>query len=240
MSNVCIVVIATNNYINFLNPLLESINNFFLKNHNVSILLFTNHDAKRINELNNNSIKIEISYIEHKPWPLITLLRYHVIKSKKIYLKDNFDYIFYCDVDMLLVDNVGDEIIPDFDTVVATVHPGFWDKPKEYWTFESRQESLAYTPVELGLFYVAGGFQGGTTDSFIKAADVISSRIDDDLRKNLIALWHDESHWNHYVSIDLRNKVKFLSPSYCYPENFVMPWEKKILALDKDHLKIRN
>lgn len=239
MSNVCVVVIATNKYINFLNPLIVSIKKYFLINHSTSLLLFTNHDKNKVKELSNN-IQIETCYFEHKPWPLITLLRYHAIKTKKNYLKENFDYVFYCDVDMLLVDYVGDEIIPDFDTVVATVHPGFWDKPKEYWTYESRHESLAYTPVELGLFYVAGGFQGGTTDSFIKAADTISSRIDDDLRKNLIAVWHDESHWNHYVSIDLGNKVKFLSPSYCYPENFAIPWEKKILALDKDHLKIRS
>jgi hypothetical protein len=31
-----------------------------------------------------------------------------------------------------------------------------------------------------------------------------------------------------------------LTPSYCYPESWDMPFDKKLLALDKDHEEYRN
>jgi len=35
------------------------------------------------------------------------------------------------------------------------------------------------------------------------------------------------------------NQPKFLDPSYCYPESWNLPYEKKLLALDKNHQEIR-
>jgi len=31
-----------------------------------------------------------------------------------------------------------------------------------------------------------------------------------------------------------------LSPSYCYPESWSLPFDKKLLALNKNHNQIRN
>jgi len=61
--------------------------------------------------------------------------------------------------------------------------------------------------------------------------------VDEDMDKNLIAVWHDESHYNRYL-IDTP-PTHILSPSYCYPESWRLPFEKKLLALDKNHREMR-
>jgi histo-blood group ABO system transferase len=61
--------------------------------------------------------------------------------------------------------------------------------------------------------------------------------IDEDLEKGIIAVWHDESHWNRYC-ID-NTPTTILSPSYCYPEGWNANYERKLLALDKDHATFR-
>jgi len=87
-----------------------------------------------------------------------------------------------------------------------------------------------------GKVYYAGGFNGGTTESFLEMSKTIKERINKDLEKNIIAIWHDESQMNRYF---IDNPPKVLSPSYCYPESWNIPFEKKILALNKNHKEIR-
>ena len=69
-------------------------------------------------------------------------------------------------------------------------------------------------------------------------AECIKKNIDIDLNNNIIAVWHDESHLNRYF-IDNKPEIE-LSPSYCYPENWNLPFEKKLIALDKNHNEIRS
>jgi hypothetical protein len=46
----------------------------------------------------------------------------------------------------------------------------------------------------------------------------------------------DESHWNAYIK---KHPAKLLSPSYCYPETWHIPFEKRILALKKNLREVR-
>ena len=65
-----------------------------------------------------------------------------------------------------------------------------------------------------------------------------SAAIDADYANGLEAIWHDESQINRYA-YDHPPDV-MLSPSYCYPENSDLPFEPRILALDKDHAIVRS
>ena len=65
-----LLIIATNKYIDFVQPLINSINLYFLKNHNVKIFCFTDDKTKVFQD---NVVKI---YQEHLNWPYITLKRY--------------------------------------------------------------------------------------------------------------------------------------------------------------------
>jgi histo-blood group ABO system transferase len=69
-------------------------------------------------------------------------------------------------------------------------------------------------------------------------ANKISENIDIDYSRNIIAVWHDESHMNRYF-IDNKPTL-ILSPSYCYGESMNIPFIKKLVALDKNHQEIRD
>jgi histo-blood group ABO system transferase len=225
---ICVINIATNKYIGFIQPLWESIFNNFLENCVVESLLFTDHD---VNPITKNG---KVSKIKHEPFPIPTLMRYHYINSESEYLKQ-FDYCFYLDADMLINDKVGEEILGN---LVATIHPGFFNKNLNYFTYERNQSSLAYIPFGSGNRYYAGGFNGGIVEEFLKMSRTISNNIDIDKQNNIIALWHDESYLNRYL-LDNPPTLE-LSPAYCYPENWSISFEKKILALDKNHVEIRS
>ncbi len=61
--------------------------------------------------------------------------------------------------------------------------------------------------------------------------------VDSDGSVGYIAKWHDESYLNRYV-IDYP-PTKILSPSFCFPEGWELPYEKKIVVLIKDHEEVR-
>lgn len=224
-----VLVIATGKYIQFIPPLYESIKKHFMKNEDVKIFVFTDGNIPE----NEDIIRIEQ---EHLGWPNATLKRYEIFDKNKEILSD-MDYLFYCDADMLFVSDVDKEILPEENSngLIGTEHPGFYGNRRG--TYENRIESTAYVSQDEGKIYYAGGFNGGTTESFLEMSKTIKERINKDLEKNIIAIWHDESQMNRYF---IDNPPKVLNPSYCYPESWNIPFEKKILALDKNHKEIRN
>jgi histo-blood group ABO system transferase len=221
-----LLVIATQKYIQFVPGLHESVLQHFLKGHKVTLFVFTNGTPP--------SGTVRIPY-EHRPWPHSTLMRYHAFSSQRDLLSQ-MDYLYYCDADMRFVADVGEEIL---GSLVATVHPGFYDKMPDDFTYERRKESTAFVGPGEGSRYFAGGFNGGLTDRFLSMAEDIARRIDIDSSNGIVALWHDESHLNRYL-LD-HPPTKILSPSYCYPESaaWAPPFPPKLVALEKDHAVMR-
>jgi histo-blood group ABO system transferase len=239
---ICILNIATNKYIQFVEQLLNSVEENFLNGHEISALVFTNHEIEEISE------NVKISQIDHEPWPIPTLKRYHYFLKEKEYISQ-FDYCFYMDVDMRIVDKVGEEVFGD---LVATQHPGMYFKSPDECTYERREQSTAYVPYGEGKMYYAGGFNGGKPEHFLKMSETIVENVEKDFENNLIAVWHDESHMNRYL---INNPPTLeLTPSYCYPEGatqdgspskyyplgWKVPFDPKIMALQKSHAEIRN
>ena len=232
---ICILNIATNKYIQFVDQLLESVKENFLNGHEITSLIFTEHEMKE------TPINVKISKIDHEPWPMPTLKRYNYFVKEKEYISE-FDYVFYMDIDMRINKKVGDEILGD---LVATQHPGFWYKNKNQFTYERRPISTAYIPPEEERMYYAGGFNGGKPEHFLKMAETISNNVNVDFSNGVVACWHDESHMNRYL-IDNPPTVE-LTPSYCYPETGInnpewnlSQFDVKIIALDKNHEEIRS
>jgi histo-blood group ABO system transferase len=219
-----LLIIATNKYIDFLQPLITSADQFFLPNQEVTYYVFTNQEVN----INSNRKVVKID-IEHKPWPWMTLGRYKIFNDNSF--KYNDDYLYYCDVDMKFVGEVGDEILSDR---VATQHPGYYNRRG---TPETNPLSKAYVNMNENMEYFAGGFNGGTRSEYLKMTKKILKDIETDFSNGIIAVWHDESHMNRYF---IDNKpTKILSPSYCYGESMNIPFEKKLIALDKNHKEIR-
>lgn len=229
--NIGLLIIATGKYDQFIPPLFHSIKRFFCTEDDVKLFAFT--DSNDIIE-NDNIIRLQQ---EHLGWPGATLMRYHIFDKHKEELS-KMDYLFYCDVDMKFVAPVGREILPEDNSngLVGTIHPGFYDQRTGRGTYETRKESTAFVKEDEGENYFAGGFNGGTSEAFLKMAAHIKMNVDIDKEKGIIAVWHDESHLNRYF---INNPPKQLSPSYCYPESWAVPFEKKLVALVKNHAEFQ-
>lgn len=226
MKKIGLLVIATNRYTQFLQPLIDSANKHFLNGHEVTYFVFTNQSIKIESER-----EVKKFHVEHKEWPWMTLGRYKIFSNVSEILKE-MDYLYYCDVDMLFVDNVGDEILSDR---VATQHPGYVGRRG---TPDENPNSLACISRDEPMQYFAGGFNGGSSVEYLKMAKLISNNIDIDYSKGVIALWHDESHLNRYF-ID-NPPTKILDPSYCCNEGWHdCPFGRRLLALDKNHQFLR-
>ncbi len=229
---ICILTIATNKYIQFVGDLYDNIQENFLNGHEIECLLFTEHDVE-------TSDNVRVSRIDHEPWPIPTLKRYNYFMQEKEFIS-TFDYCYYFDVDMAIVDKVGDEVLSD---LVATMHPYQTFYPKGDRSYDRNPKSLAYVPPgEEGPNYYAGGFNGGSTKRFLEMAEVLADRVTKDLENDVIALWHDESQMNRYL-IDNPPTLS-LTPSYVFAEeqmnNPSYPYSPKIVALKKDHNELRS
>ena len=225
MTKIGLLIIATNKYTIFLQPLISGADTYFLSNHDVTYFIFTDHNIEISTKRN-----IVQFVTEHKPWPWMTLGRYKIFSQQQDILS-KMDYLYYCDADMLMVEGVGDEILSDR---VATQHPGYYTCRG---TPETNPASSACVYSHEPMQYFAGGFNGGSSTEYLKMSQIIATNIDSDLNKGLIAVWHDESHLNRYF-ID-HPPTKILCPSYCWAQGYGLPFPKKIIALDKNNYEMR-
>jgi hypothetical protein len=150
------------------------------------------------------------------------------------------DYIYYLDVDYLLVSEVKEEI---FGNLVAVLHPGFSMAGGGSWCNDMK--SNAYTFPQYRKHYFAGGTQGGEFYEYYEMMRRLSRDIDDDEKRGVRAEHNDESHWNRALSE--HKNFKILDSSYCMveQETFRRAWKidnlkPKIIALDKNHAEIRS
>lgn len=230
---IVICLIATKKYKGFVQPLINTICKFFLVNHDVEINLFT--DDISIHYVGSNRVKIVKELIPSYSFPTITLYRYAIMTSKTY----ECDYLYYLDIDALIVAEVGEEIFGD---IVAVRHPGFDKMAGGSW--ETNKESNAYTYEENRVTYWAGGFSGGVYERYYRLMKRMKRDIEDDEKNGVMPIWQDESVFNFYLS-EMKS-FKELSSAYCMPEpmHLRQAWkidniEPKILMLDKDHKSIR-
>lgn len=223
------LVVATGKYTQFIPPLIQSARRHFCRGHEITYFVFTDGTIAPEKD-------VVVFHHTKMGWPFDTMLRYQAYVAHWDQLSSQ-DYLFASDADMLFVDNVGDEILGE---LVATMHPGFCDGspfPVMRGSYETNPLSTACVHDHEGTCYFAGGFYGGSASKVLEMAETNLKHIYQDLARGLIAVWHDESHWNRYC-IDHPPTV-ILSPSYCYPESWWLPYSKKLLALDKNHAAIR-
>ncbi len=215
---IAFLIIATGKYDRFLPQLIESIETFVQLPHHTFV--FTDSP--------DSWIGAEKVSIQHKPFPMATLQRYEVFANHTDILA-GFDYYYYIDADMRIVAPIGQEILGER---VAVIHPGFLGGKG---TPERRLKSTAYIAKNEKNTYYAGGFQGGS--QYLDICAILAENINKDLSKGIIAVWHDESHWNWYLHHYKPDTI--LDAGYCYPESWSLDFHRRILALDKNHDEIR-
>lgn len=233
-TSVGLMFIATGKYDRYVQGVISSADKYFLKDYEVNYYVFTDKDLNI-----NSSRKINYIKIEHRTFPYASMDRFKHFLGAKEQLKTN-DYLFYCDVDSLFVDNIGDDILGE---LVGVQHCGFVGKEG---TYENNSKSTSYISPENRKIYFGGGFSGGSSDRYLELAEKCANDLDIDQVNGIIPVYHDESIINKYFSGNLPEII--LSPEYHYPQSNLSYYKKiwgtnnyrpKILLLDKNHSEMR-
>ena len=235
ISRVAMNILAIAKYVVFLKPLIASADKYFMKGHDVTYVVFTDNVGLASKQIKTNR-KVKFVSERNQGWPNNALIKFQLIsKHRKVY--KSVDYIFQVDADMRFVSEVNSEAL---GLRVGTLHPGYWNKPRSTFTYDSNPRSLAYVKPSEGEYYYASGVFCGCRDEIITMSETLEKNIQSDLTKlNYIAVWHDESHLNRYF-VD-HPPTKILSPEYCFPEYGMGGVKRRrILALNKNHAAMRS
>ena len=211
---VAILYISTGKYIKFWDNFYKEMEKYFLPNHEKTYFLFTDHDSIKVGK---NVIKV---HQDQLPWPYITLKRFHFFDGIKDQLK-KYDYIYFLNGTMLPVDFVTEEIFPTKEQeIMVTLHPGYFKGKPEHLPYDRNSKSNAYIPKDSGKYYAMGGFNGGTSEGFLKLIETLKEWTDMDLANKVIPAWHDESMLNRYLLTKMNEGLQplILIPEYAIPE----------------------
>lgn len=226
---IAILYICTGKYDIFWKDFFLSAEKFFLPKHHKEYFIFTDKELYA----QDTCSRIHKFYQENLGWPFNTLKRFEMFLRIKEQLK-NFDFIFFMNANLEFLKEVNEEFLPIEENFTLAQHAGFYyNKPVEF-TYDRNPKSTAYIPYDRGKYYVCGGMNGGKTKYYLELIQTLYENTEKDLQNNVIALWHDESHLNHYI-LD-RNDYKLLHPGYCYPQDQdnIPECECFILARNKD------
>lgn len=84
------------------------------------------------------------------------------------------DYLYFFYSNLVIQQPVENEILPsENEELAVTQHPGFFNKKRRKFTYETNRKSTAYIPFLREKIYVAGGLNGGTAANFLKMAKTL-------------------------------------------------------------------
>jgi hypothetical protein len=220
---VAVLYICTGIYNQFFEGFYNSAKKYFLSNQaEIKYFVFTD-DMNLI-----HSDDVEIIQHECQGFPMDSLMRFDMFLSIENKLRQ-YDYAFFFNANMQFVAPVGTEILPD--NLAAVIHPGYYNKPAWRYPYERNRKSTAYiAPYGKNYRYYMGSVNGGRTPDYLQLAAICSAHIHEDLEKGIIAVFHDESHLNHYLR---KHQCMALPPSYAYIEGKQMAFTPKIIIRDK-------
>lgn len=238
-----ILLISTRKYKVFVQPLIDQLAQYFLGGYKRTVFVFTDEPM----ELNGHGMNVQQWLIPSYKWPYPTLMRYAMFDDNREELK-KCTHLTYMDVDMAVVAPIGNELLVDEGLVVVR-HPGYYKN--NGWgngDNENPKESTSYMVAENRKHYFCGGVQSGTAEAYLELSKVLSANIKKDEENGVMAVWHDETHYNKYVNENFdKIPMKELTPSMCMVEqiNLRELWgindlPVQIVALAKNHSEIRN
>lgn len=225
MNKIAIYYIATNQYIVFLDGFLEGLSNFF-PDIPKKVVVITDCETIDFSKKSTDNIEVINKHIDHYYWPIPTLFKMFYIDK---FFADDCDYHFYCNANMKFIKTF--EIKEDFDMTFMVhylsnqlslyrinngncnncVVPPVWAK-----CHISKEE------IPNGAKYCQGGFFGGKTDKVSSLLNDINDMLKEDLKHNIIPIWHDETYLNkfliqNYWQLNIIGKVRIVD-IYSYAE----------------------
>lgn len=217
-------------YEKFFDWFYESSKKFFLKNHEKHYFVFT--ESKRL--LNEYWESKNITFIEQKTlwWPIHTLFRFWMFRQIKDKLHE-YDFLVFFNANVVFKKEINDDFLPNWkdEKLLACLHGWLYNKPFFMYPYDRNFKSTAYIPYYKKWKYYQWSINGWFTKDYLLLIEKCFENINIDLNNNIIAKWYDESHLNKYLI--WRKDVKILDVSYNYPEWSKLPFDIKIMLIDK-------
>jgi len=236
-NKVAICFIGTSKYLNFLPNYYENIEKYFLPNSEKTFLVFTDGE---LDGMPDNVVRYQQDHLE---WPFITLKRFEIINRARQEIMKN-DWFVFIDADALVTSDITEEEFFHLNKPFFGVHHpchflGMQPHGKFPGAFETNPKCRASITEDADVStYWQGCLWGGKVPYVFELIDELQNRTNDDLKDDIIAIWHDESHLNKFF-IENKERVHTLPSSYAYPEDFSSQcnFESKIVHLSKDNSK---
>ncbi|MAG24408.1 hypothetical protein CMI47_02415 [Candidatus Pacearchaeota archaeon] len=213
---VAIIFIGTSKYADFFPEWKRCVDKHFLKECDKTIIAITD----RVDEEYFHLEDVYCGKVAHMEWPFITVLRFRFINE--IPGLKQFDYVFFLDADLFPSNDILlSEIISPDKKLVGVQHPGnFLDST---WnTLDRTPGSTACVSGDITsygtTFYHQGCLWGGTGKAVSEMVLKLAKNVDADLKNNIMAIWHDESHMNKYFLENIAD-VHTLHSGFAYPEH---------------------
>lgn len=255
-----IMTIATNRYIQYFEALVDSFLELFPDTNEAQWFLFTDQvdEANRI-AAKNQKIKIVIIPISNYHFPEATLYRYEIYNSHRDVLDS--EILMHLDADMLVKSpEFLEEVFnsSSLQSVSLVQHPGFY-RPSGFDLFsfycrnpifvfrdlltkakfgalgawERDDNSLAYVGRRNRKRYVCGGIWFGPNILIKKMIESLAMKVTLDESRNVMAIWHDESHLNNFATI---SDVRIYRPELCFDPTYknLAGLRELVQAVDKN------
>ncbi|XP_078510930.1 histo-blood group ABO system transferase 1-like [Lissotriton helveticus] len=222
-----LTVFALGGYWKLLKRFLESADKFFMVGHKVIYYVYTDQPEKVECVTKHTDRKCKVCKTSSYDSRIrVFMKRMEIlqldIKSKVI----DVQYLVCADVDLVFHNDVGVEILGE---LVATVHPDYYKNGRDGLVYERRESSQAYIPGNEGDFYYQANFFAGTVQEMYRLAKKCDDAIKTDDSKGIIAVNHDESHFNKYLLY--HKPTKLLSPEYIWRRDLPVKPEIKTIRI---------
>lgn len=229
MKDIGILYIALGKYSIFWPKMYENCEQFFIPTWKKHYYVFS--DNRDLNYKNNENVTV--IFQNDMGWPKDTLLRFEMFDSISDRLKDETDFLFFFNANLMPVRIIDETFLPRKEKLLVALHPGYagMRNPMDYPYCRDKM-STAYIPYDEGKIYVQGALNGGLTDAYLEMVHILHQNVEEDLSKGIVATVHDESHLNRYILG--RDDVKIVGSEYIYPEGYnLWPLEPVIISRDK-------
>lgn len=226
MIKIAVLYICTGKYNQFFKGFYESAEKYLLKGlADITYFVWTDNIDL------THAANVHLIERQCQGFPKDSLFRFDMFLSIKEKL-EKFDYIFFFNANMSLVQPVGEEILPKEEGLMAVLHPTYFRRwPACCFPYERNKRSTAYiAPHGENYHYFMGSLNGGKANDFLQMAQTLSFNTHKDWDKGIVAQVHDESHLNKYMRT---HNCKVIPSAYAYPEGWHLPFKPKIILRDK-------
>lgn len=227
-----VLVIALGRYDSFWPELYRSCEKYFLPEWEKQYFVFTDNQNLKY----KNKENVTTFFQKKMGWPWDSMMRFEMFYRRKPML-EKCDYLFFLNINLIVKKEIGEEILPTEknDWLLVCTHSSYYNKPVNTFPYDRNPLSTAYIPYNVGKHYAPGGFNGGRSAEFLEFCSVCAKNVRIDMKNNVIALWHDESHLNKYIL----DKNPLIAPiNYMYPKN--VKWLKESFFSKDIRMELRD